>query len=187
MGHMQESKHEAGTKYDAEKARLDLVPPEAELAVGEVFAYGARLYGDRNWEKGMSWGRNIAAARRHIAKFMRGEEDDDESGLPHLAHAIVDLMFVLAYDIRGTGTDDRGLVSYQDGYVSVSATTPTGTIPYTETIQDVAVGTERAPMLDILLGLGQRWPAYKEPNGSGFYGEHKECLDKTTGEWKEMK
>jgi len=43
-----------GIKHDAGKLRLDLIPPEAIRALGEVLTYGTNKYGDRNWEKGIS-------------------------------------------------------------------------------------------------------------------------------------
>jgi len=36
----------------------------------------------------------LAAVMRHMMKFNGGEELDDESGLPHLAHALATLMMV---------------------------------------------------------------------------------------------
>ena len=65
-----QSKNESGVKYDAGKARLDLIPPHALLELGNVYLYGAVLYEDRNWEKGMSWSRILGAGLRHIFKFM---------------------------------------------------------------------------------------------------------------------
>lgn len=38
-----------GIKYDAGKPRLDLLPPKAILAIGEVMTYGAAKYGANNW------------------------------------------------------------------------------------------------------------------------------------------
>ena len=36
-----------------------------------------------------------------------GRSVDDETGKSHLAHAICDLLFLLAYELREAGTDDR--------------------------------------------------------------------------------
>lgn len=76
-----------GTKYDAGKLRLDLIHPEVIEALGKVYTYGATKYGDRNWENGLDEDRLIAASRRHQLAYAKGEQLDQESGLPHLAQA----------------------------------------------------------------------------------------------------
>ena len=63
--------------------------------------------GARNWEKGMDWSRLYAAALRHLTAWWRGNDIDHESGLPHLAHALCCINFLLAYELRGMGRDDR--------------------------------------------------------------------------------
>ena len=89
-----------GTKYDDNKARFDLVPPTALEEIVEVLTYGANKYADRNWEQGIDFGRVFAATMRHLWKWWRREEFDDESGIHHLAHAGCNILFLLHY-IRG--------------------------------------------------------------------------------------
>ncbi len=96
-----------GVKHDQEKARMDLVPKEAMDALGTVLGYGSRKYGDRNWEKGMDWGRVYAALQRHLLAFWSGEDLDPESGLPHLSHVLANGAFLAAYQKRGIGKDTR--------------------------------------------------------------------------------
>lgn len=43
----------------------------------------------------------VAAAARHIAAYESGEELDTDSGLPHLAHALCDLYFLVWMDKHG--------------------------------------------------------------------------------------
>lgn len=96
-----------GMKYDTGKLRWDLVPPEFEEVV-KVLTYGATKYDDRNWELGINYGRLIAAAQRHIWAWVRGERDDPETGIHHLAHAACDIMFLLTYEKRNMNAfDDR--------------------------------------------------------------------------------
>ncbi len=90
-----------------QKVRFDLLPVAPLVEVAKVFAFGAYRYGDRNWEEGFSWSRCIGAALRHFYKWCLGENNDDESGLHHLAHTIVNCMFLLQYTITNKGTDDR--------------------------------------------------------------------------------
>lgn len=96
-----------GRKDDAAKPRLDLLPFDALDAVGDVLRYGAEKYAPRNWELGMSWGRLLGAALRHLGAWARGVECDEESGLPHLAHAACCVLMLLALTLRGVGTDGR--------------------------------------------------------------------------------
>lgn len=96
-----------GRKDDVGKARYDLTPPEVEDAIAVVLAYGAAKYGERNWEKGMNWGRPYAALRRHMAAWWGGEACDPETGMSHLHHAAANIAFLIAFEARGTGTDDR--------------------------------------------------------------------------------
>jgi len=97
-----------GRKDDQGKARFDLLPPDALFEVVRVYTYGASKYNDRNWEKGIKWGRVFAAICRHCFAWWRGEREDQESGIHHLAHAAWGCLAVLAYELRGMGEfDDR--------------------------------------------------------------------------------
>ena len=100
-------KNEPGVKFDAGKPRLDLIPFDALNDIGLVLDYGAKKYGERNWERGMSWGHCFGALLRHLGAYWAGEDLDVESKLPHLAHAGCCLLFLSAYRIRKAGTDDR--------------------------------------------------------------------------------
>lgn len=75
--------------------------------MAEVLRYGADKYAARNWEKGMAWGRLLAAALRHLTAWARGQESDAESGQRHLAHAACCVLMLLALTKRSVGTDDR--------------------------------------------------------------------------------
>lgn len=96
-----------GRKDDADKPRHDLIPPELNDAVARVLTFGAGKYGDRNWEAGMRWGRPFAALMRHMWAWWRGEKADVETGMSHLWHAACCLTFLIAYEARQIGEDDR--------------------------------------------------------------------------------
>jgi hypothetical protein len=96
-----------GVKFDADKARYDLIPPEIEEAIAKVLTFGAVKYGERNWELGMRWGRPYAALRRHMTAWWSGENTDPETGMPHTWHAACCIAFIVAFEARGAGTDDR--------------------------------------------------------------------------------
>ena len=90
-----------GEKFDSEKIMLQLFPPEALFEIGAVLTYGAKKYAPRNWEKGIEYSRVYGALQRHLWAWWGGEENDPESGLPHLAHAGCCLVFLLAFEKRG--------------------------------------------------------------------------------------
>ena len=97
---------EKGGREDNGKPRVDLLPPDALIAVAEVLAHGAKKYDARNWEKGMSWSRVIGSLLRHTFKRMMGEMMDPETHLLHSAHIATNALFLLTYELRGIGHDD---------------------------------------------------------------------------------
>lgn len=107
MSAAQELKIEPGTKHDDGKPRYDLLPEPALEAMARVLAYGAQKYGEHNWRAGMSWSRLFAATLRHLWAFWRGEDNDPESGLPHLAHAQTNIAFLIAFTKDKPVFDDR--------------------------------------------------------------------------------
>ncbi len=96
-----------GVKNDQGKPRMDLLPPEALISVAQVLTYGANKYAAHNWRKGMDHGRMVAALLRHLAAHQMGTDYDEESGLPHLAHAACNALMLLTSWQTGIGADDR--------------------------------------------------------------------------------
>lgn len=96
-----------GVKHDQEKNRLELIPPELLFAVGEILTFGARKYADRNWEKGMKWSRVFGALMRHLWSWWKKDDIDAETGKSHLWHAACCIAFLITYEQRKTGEDDR--------------------------------------------------------------------------------
>lgn len=96
-----------GKKFDENKNRLELLPPELLEGVGRVLTFGAIKYEDRNWEHGMNWSRVFGALMRHMWAWWRGEDKDPETGYSHLWHAGCCVAFLIAYEQRKVGKDDR--------------------------------------------------------------------------------
>ncbi len=102
-----------GLKYDDGKPMLDLIPPEAIMAIGKVMTYGAMKYGLNNWQ-GVEPRRYVAALLRHLMAYQAGEMDDPESGMPHLWHVATNAAFlvtlegVINRDVRGVNTAAEG-------------------------------------------------------------------------------
>ena len=87
-----------GIKNDNDKARYDLIPADALEDLAKVLTFGAKKYSAENWRiVGDGDSRYFAAAQRHMWAWKRGEENDPESGLPHLAHAMCCMAFLLEF------------------------------------------------------------------------------------------
>jgi len=85
-----------GRKDDQEKTQYDLVPPFALEEIAKVMTFGAKKYAPNNWQHvDNAKARYTGAAMRHIEAFRQGVENDDETGLHHLAHAACCLMFLV--------------------------------------------------------------------------------------------
>ena len=97
----------AGTKFDTEKPPLGLFSRYAMEETGRVLGYGLRKYSAHNWRKGLGHQSLINAALRHIYAWNEGEDNDQESGLSHLAHAMCMIMFALEEHELHPELDDR--------------------------------------------------------------------------------
>jgi hypothetical protein len=92
-----------GLKFDQEKPRMALVPPQPIMEIAEVLTYGAKKYAAHNWCHGISFERLKSAMDRHMAAWWAGEDCDPETGYSHLAHAACCLFFLM--DLRHTRPD----------------------------------------------------------------------------------
>lgn len=89
-----------GRKDDAGKARFDLLPVSALEEIVRVLNFGAARYDDDNWQKVPNLeARYYAALQRHLTAWRKGELEDEDSGLPHLAHAGCCLLFLLSKQV----------------------------------------------------------------------------------------
>lgn len=75
--------------------------------VAKVGDYGAKKYDQWNYVKGMPWTKLLGSCSRHLASFIRGEDLDKESGLPHLAHLAYNALILLGYMENHNALDDR--------------------------------------------------------------------------------
>lgn len=94
-------------KDDQGKPATHLLPADALLEISRVLEHGRVRYGSRNWEKGMNWSRPFGALLRHAWAWWRGEKCDPDTGISHMAHAGCCVLFLLSYELRQAGLDDR--------------------------------------------------------------------------------
>ena len=106
---------DGGVKHDTGKVRLDLIPPELLEGVGDILTFGANKYAARNWEKGMDWGRVYGALLRHLTSWWNpmANDLDAETGKSHLWHAGCCIAFLITFEQRGIGLDDRPQISQE--------------------------------------------------------------------------
>lgn len=90
-----------GIKHDGEKPMMGLLPFGPLREVAKVLTFGAKKYAPNNWKKVTPPSRYFDAALRHLADYAEGEDDDQESGLSHLAHAACCLLFALWHQGKG--------------------------------------------------------------------------------------
>lgn len=105
-----------GVKFDNGKFKwhewfgipdFDLIPIESIKALASILSGGAKKYARRNWEQGMAWSRPFDATIRHLDAWWGGEDKDPDTGKSHLWHCFCNVAFLIAFEARSTGTDDR--------------------------------------------------------------------------------
>ena len=95
-------------RASANKPPLHLIPPSAEILEAVVMGLGARKYGPYNWRTAPIRATvYIAAAKRHLAQWLDGQDEDVESGVSHLAHARACLGILLDAQSLHCLNDDR--------------------------------------------------------------------------------
>jgi hypothetical protein len=107
-------KPKEGTKLDAGKPRMDLLPYDALVEIAKVLGFGANKYTPGNWAKGLDFSRLLAACERHLGEYKEGRDVDFESGINHIAHAACNLLFVLWMQKHHPERDDRWIKETQD-------------------------------------------------------------------------
>ena len=87
-------------KADTGKPRPTLVPTSLITAVTAVREFGCQKYHDpENWRK-VEAQRYKDALYRHWLSYLSGEEQDPESGLPHLWHLACNAAFLIEMEGR---------------------------------------------------------------------------------------
>ena len=97
-------------KFDEGKLPLELLPSESLEEIAKVLQFGAAKYDSWNWTNGLKWSRCLGATLRHLYKWARGIDVDEESGISHLAHAGCNILFLLWYSKYKKELDDRFIV-----------------------------------------------------------------------------
>lgn len=96
-----------GGQKGSKQCQIGAVDPQAIMQVGLVAGFGNDKYERYNFAKGYKWSLSYDALQRHLMAFWNGQNNDEESGLPHLAHAAWHCLALLTFSLRNRGTDDR--------------------------------------------------------------------------------
>lgn len=92
----------------AKKAPLRYVPPALMLAAARAMENGAIKYGPFNWrEQPVEVVTYVEAVLRHLFAFLDGQDLAEDSGLPHIDHAIAGLGIIADARALGTLIDNR--------------------------------------------------------------------------------
>lgn len=96
-----------GGQKGSKQAQLGAVSPRALMELAKVAGFGGEKYERYNFMKGYRWSLSYDAMQRHLHAFWGGQDLDEESGLPHLAHAAWHCLALIAFMRSELGTDDR--------------------------------------------------------------------------------
>jgi hypothetical protein len=98
----------------ADKVPLHLWPETATVLGAMGLLDGMLKYGRTNWRAaGVRSSIYVDAAKRHLNAWFEGEDEDPDSGLPHLAHALATIAILVDAQAAGMMNDDRMI---QGGY-----------------------------------------------------------------------
>lgn len=96
------------TRFGVAKPPLHLIPATALAHEATAFRDGAKKYGPYNWrEQAVSSTTYVAAAERHLKSWFNREENAQDSGVHHLAHARACLAILIDAQEVGKLNDDR--------------------------------------------------------------------------------
>ena len=84
----------SGDRFNKGKPKWSLVSWEALIPMVRVLEFGAEKYSAWNWTKGLKYTEVCESMLRHIYAFLNKEDDDQESGLPHIGHILCNAMFL---------------------------------------------------------------------------------------------
>lgn len=90
---------EHAVKFDQDKVDWAILPMDALEEVIKVFQFGEKKYARGNFAKGegLEYTRVLNSLMRHTTSFMRGEDNDPETGKSHMAHAGCCVLMLLHY------------------------------------------------------------------------------------------
>lgn len=96
-----------GGQKGVKPERMSLIPVEALEIMGRLYGFGEQKYAAHNWRKGYEWSKSYDSLQRHAGAFWRGEDYDEETGLPHLAGVVFHAFTLMIFMQEQPEFDDR--------------------------------------------------------------------------------
>lgn len=93
-GHKHLIAEEKASRYNSGKLKWSLVDFDSLEDMVRVLEFGANKYSEHNWKKGLKTTEVFESTMRHLVAYMKGEDLDPESGLPHTGHIMCNAMFL---------------------------------------------------------------------------------------------
>jgi len=90
------------------KGAYELVSPFALERIAVWYELGARKYANRNWEKGIPFGRLIQSGLRHMIRWMKGDRSED-----HLAAVCWNVMAMMHFEETGQAEEWNNYPAYK--------------------------------------------------------------------------
>ena len=75
--------------------------------LAKVLTFGAKKYKANNWRECEDLERFKGAAMRHFEAYRMGEYFDSETGMPHLAQAMTNIVFLLELEDESIHIDEK--------------------------------------------------------------------------------
>ena len=111
-GNTPEEIGKVAVKFDQGKLDWSLMPLDSVEEILKVLEFGKKKYAAWNWSSngGFPYSRVFNSLLRHLFAWFRGEDNDPETNLSHLAHAgcnILFLIYFVKHKDKYTTNDDR--------------------------------------------------------------------------------
>lgn len=94
-------------RFNTDKPKWSLVDFKSLEPMVNVLEFGAKKYSAHQWKIGLPTTEICESLLRHIFAYMNGENNDKDSGLPHIGHAMCNLMFLQYMMDNKPEFDDR--------------------------------------------------------------------------------
>lgn len=107
LGREQSSISSTGGEKNVKPEKFSLIPVEALAKVAEHYGVGAKKYSAHQWRKGYEWSKSYDALQRHATAFWSGEDNDFETGTPHMAAVAFHALTLLTFMDEQPAHDDR--------------------------------------------------------------------------------